>query len=55
MKHLFIDVIAWLGVAAVTGGVFLNYGLGFALITGGALMIFMALQAAKVTNNVSNG
>lgn len=55
MNRILIDVIAWLGIVAIAGGIFLNYGLGFSLIAGGALMIFMALQAAKVANNVSNG
>ena len=54
MKKILIDVVALLGVIAVSCGVFINYGLGWALIIGGSLVICMALQAAKVLNNVSD-
>jgi len=56
MKTL-IDAIAVTGGLAVTAGVYLEWGAGFACMAGGALLIALATVAARVNggNNVSDG
>ena len=51
-----IDVLAAIGGLLVCAGVFLQFGLGFSLMSGGLLLIAFALKAAKVQEglNVSN-
>ena len=43
-----IDVLAIIGGMLIVAGVFLQFGLAVALMTGGALLIILALRAAKV-------
>lgn len=49
-----IEASAWTGVGAVTAGVYINFGLGWALTIFGIQLIGLALVGAKVNNNVSN-
>lgn len=49
-----IDGIAFTGGACIVAGVFLLGGLAWALITGGVFLVGMALNAARMTTNVSD-
>lgn len=54
---LLIDAIAITGGLCVAAGVYLQFGPGFALITGGALLVALAVVAARVNGetDVSDG
>ena len=54
---LAIDLIAIIGGILISAGVFLKFDLACALITGGLMLILLAIRAAKVhgDTNVSNG
>lgn len=43
-----IDAIAVAGGSLIVGGVFIQFGLAPCMITGGVLMICLALRSAKV-------
>lgn len=51
-----IDAVAFVGGGLVVSGVYLQWGLPVALMTGGAFLVGMALHAAKQHGgvNVSN-
>jgi len=50
---IIIDILAVFGAIMIGVGVFLQFGIGYALITGGAIMIVFALISAFV-NRGSN-
>ena len=48
-----IDLMAIIGGILISVGVFLQFGLAFALIAGGALLILLAMRAANVNGDVN--
>ena len=48
-----IDLMAIIGGILISVGVFLQFGLAFALIAGGALLIILAMRAANVNGDVN--
>lgn len=50
MSEYIIDGIGVAGAGSITAGVYLQAGLGHALIVGGALVLGLALNAARLRN-----
>lgn len=44
------DIAMLIGTAACSGGVFLNWGAGWALIAGGAMVVTLTLVGALLTS-----
>ena len=53
MKYV-IDFLAVLGVIFVSTGVFIQFGIGYALIVLGALVLKLALISAYINQNATN-
>jgi hypothetical protein len=51
--NIAIDLMAIIGGILISVGVFLQFGLAFALIAGGALLIILAMRAANVNGDVN--
>lgn len=47
MKSLILDAMILWGVGAVSGGVYLEFGLGYSLICGGCITLALGLAAIK--------
>jgi hypothetical protein len=53
MRHI-PDILIFLGLALVTAGVYLEYGLGYALMVAGGYATGVAFYLAGLVNNVSD-
>lgn len=54
MTEWLIDAMAVLGLCAATAGIYLQFGVGYALIFGGIACTALALNAARLLNAANN-
>ena len=50
MNEWLIDALCLAGISAATGGVYIEYGIGFAMIFGGLSVVALAVNAARLMN-----
>jgi len=53
LKEIIIDIVAALGAIIFSCGVFLEFGLGFSLISLGSFMFLLSLLSAKAQGNLN--
>ncbi|MFI0472249.1 hypothetical protein ACGLWX_05935 [Halomonas sp. HMF6819] len=55
MRQLLIDTLGLAGFGALNYGLYLRFGLADALITGGALLLVLALVATRAAKRAGGG